>query len=157
MSRRAAAWLGLAVRDSVKRAFFPKAAYLQLKAIGNAGPDWTDRPLHDYSLDISAAHALLGDGVAQARLVNVDVDSSYGHWIELGGCYNSVGYYEMPGARIIYRQAGGGIHSFGIASRISWRGEWYVAHLGAVLRSAEEGVVDEPSSGPGVLAYSGTC
>jgi hypothetical protein len=151
-------WAGI-VRNSVRPAvpaFFPRAAYLQLKAIGNAGSDWTDRLVHDYSLDISAAHALLRGGAAQASLVGVKVDSSYGHWIEPGVCYNSVGYYEMPGARIVYRR-GGAIHSFGIASMISWRGEWYVVHLGAVLRSAERGVVDEPSSGPGAPAYSGTC
>lgn len=154
----ASLWAGI-VRDSVRRAlpaFFPRAAYLQLKAIGNAGSDWTGRLLRDYSLDISAAHALLGGDAVRARLVDVDVDSGYGHWIEPGVCYNSVGYYEMPGARIVYREAGG-IHSFGIASMISWRGEWYVVHLGAVLRSADEGVVDEPSSGPGAPAYSGTC
>jgi hypothetical protein len=30
-------------------------------------------------------------------------------------------------------------------------------HLGAILRSGEEGVVDEPSVGQGESAYSGTC
>ena len=40
---------------------------------------------------------------------------------------------------------------------ISWRGVWYVVHLGAILRSGESGMVDEPSSGAGVSTYSGTC
>jgi hypothetical protein len=86
----------------------------------------------------------------------VDVQSSYGHWIAPGVCENSVGYYEMPNARVLYSE-GGQVHSFGIASMISWRGVWYVVHLGAVLRPAEEGVVDEPASGAGESAYSGTC
>jgi hypothetical protein len=62
----------------------------------------------------------------------------------------------MPNARVVYRE-GGQVHSFGIASMISWRGVWYVVHLGAILRSSGEGVVHEPSSGAGVSGYSGTC
>jgi hypothetical protein len=151
-------WAGIA-QDSLERAlpaFFPKGAYLQLKAIAGAGSDWSNRLVYDYSLDIAAAHALLGRDASRARLVRVEVPTSYGHWIEPGVCYNSIGYYEMPNARVIYREAGQ-TRSFGIASMISWRGVWYVVHLGAVLRSSDGGVLDEPSSGPGVSAYSGTC
>lgn len=157
-SRMSSLWAGI-VGDSLQRAlpaFFPRAAYLQLKAMGNAGSDWTDRLLHDYSLDISAAHRLLGPDAAAATLLGVHVKSSYGHWVAPGACYNSVGYYEMPGARIVYRERSG-VHSFGIASMISWRGEWYVVHLGAVLRSTDKGVVDEPAVGPGAPRFSGTC
>jgi len=154
----ASLWAGI-VHDSLTpalAAFFPKGAYLQLKAINSAGSDWTDRLVHDYSLDIAAAHALLGRAASHARLIAVNVPSSYGHWIEPGVCYNSIGYYEMPNARVIYREDGQ-IRSFGIASMISWRGVWYVVHLGAILRSTDSGEVDEPASGPGASAYSGTC
>lgn len=137
-------------------AFFPKDAYVQLKAIDSAGSDWTDRLVHDYAIDIAAAHALLGRGAANASLLAVNVPSAYGHWIEPGVCYNSIGYYEMPNARIVYR-LNGRIRSFGIASMISWRGVWYVVHLGAILRSGDSGEVDEPASGPGTSVYSGTC
>ena len=89
-------------------------------------------------------------------LIAVHVPTSYAHWVEPGACYNSIGYYEVPNARVVYR-AGGQERSFGIASMISWRGVWYVVHLGAVLRPGEEGVVDEPATGPGAPAYSGTC
>ncbi len=157
-SLMASLWAGV-VHDSLARAlpaFFPKDAYVRLKAIASAGSDWTDRLLQDYGLDIAAAHALLGAGAAQARLIAVNVPSSYGHWIEPGVCYNSIGYYEMPNARVVYRE-GGQSRSFGIASMISWRGVWYVVHLGAVLRSNGAGEVDEPASGPGVSIYSGTC
>jgi hypothetical protein len=151
-------WAGL-VRGSAgpaMGAFLPKGAYLQLKAIAAAGSDWTNRLVQDYSLDIAAAHGLLGRGAPGARLLGVEVQSSYGHWIAPGVCENSVGYFEMPNARVLYSQ-GGQVHSFGIASMISWRGVWYVVHLGAVLRPADEGVVDEPASGAGESAYSGTC
>jgi hypothetical protein len=154
----ASLWTGV-VRDSAGPAlgaFFPKGAYLQLKDIGGAASDWTNRLVRDYSLDIDAAHEQLGQTASTARLLRVDVEPGYGHWVEPGACDNGVGYYEMPGARVVYRDAGT-TRSFGIASMISWRGVWYVVHLGAVLRPAETGVVDEPAAGSGTPAYSGTC
>jgi|CZKG01.1.fsa_nt_gi hypothetical protein len=137
-------------------AFFPRGAYVQLKAIASAGSDWSDRLVHDYGLDIAAAHALLGRGAAAARLLAVDVPSGYGHWVPPGVCYNDIGYYEVPNSRVVYREQGR-TRSFGIASMISWRGVWYVVHLGAILRSSDTGVVDEPALGRGSPAYSGTC
>jgi hypothetical protein len=151
-------WSGV-VRDSLTPAlpaFFPLDAYVALKAIASASSDWTNRLVHDYRLDIAAAHALLGAGARNARLISVDVQSSYGHWIPPGVCYNSIGYYEMPNARVVYREDGH-VRSFGIASMISWRGVWYVVHLGAILRSADVGMVDDAAVGPGTPAYSGTC
>ena len=151
-------WAGV-VRDSPTTAlpaFFPRGAYVQLKAIASAGSDWRDRLVHDYALDIEAAHALLGGDPASARLIAVEVPSSYGHWVPPGVCYNDIGYYEVPNARVVYSE-GGQVRSFGIASMISWRGVWYVVHLGAILRSSDAGFVDEPSSGEGTSAYSGTC
>ena len=47
--------------------------------------------------------------------------------------------------------------SIGIASLISWRGRWYVVHLGAVLRSGQAGVVDQPADGPGTPGPPGGC
>ena len=154
----ASLWTGI-VRDSptaATAAFFPRGAYVQLKAIYSASSDWTDRLFHDYSLDIAAAHRLLGGNAANARLVGVDVPADYGHWVPAGVCYNDVGYYEVPNSRVVYRKDGQ-IRSFGIASMISWRGVWYVVHLGAILRSSDSGTVDEPESGRGSSAYSGTC
>jgi hypothetical protein len=151
-------WSGI-VRDSLtsaQPALFPEGAYLQLKAIAGASADWSDRLLHDFGLDIGAAHALLGRGAATARLVAVEVNSSYGHWISPGVCSNGIGYYEMPNARVVYREAGK-VRSLGIASMISWRGVWYVVHFGAILRSSDVGTVDDPVSGPGVQVYSATC
>ena len=154
----AALWQGIVAKADgpALPAFFPKGAYEQLKAIYGAGSDWTDRLVHDYRLDIEAAHGLLGGGASRARLLGVDVRASYAHWVPPGVCYNSIGYYEMPNARMVY-SIGGRVSSFGIASMISWRGVWYVVHLGAILRAGDEGTVDEPSSGRGSQAYSGTC
>jgi hypothetical protein len=139
-----------------RSAFFPEAAYVKLKAIGSASSDWSGRLLHEYALDIAAAHASLGPGAARASLIGVDVPERFGHWVEVGVCYNSIGYWELPNARVVFLEDGK-VRSFGIASMISWRGEWYVVHLGAVLRSGDGGVVDEPSAGRGSSAYSSTC
>jgi hypothetical protein len=156
--RMASLWSGIAEDSTIRAAgaFIPRRAYIQLKAIPSASSDWSDRLMHDYSLDIHAAHALLGAGARGARLIAVEVPSSYGHWVSPGDCYNSVGYYEVPNARVVYREDAH-VRSFGIASMISWRGVWYVVHLGAVLRSADTGTVDEPAQGHGTSTYSETC
>jgi len=137
-------------------AFFPETAYLQVKAIADPAADYRLRLLGEYALDLAAAHALLGPHAASAQLVRVSVPEGYAHWVPPGACYNRIGYWEVPNARVVYRQ-NGQLRSFGIASMISWRGVWYVVHLGAVLRSGSGGVVDDPSAGPGVSAYSATC
>jgi hypothetical protein len=154
----AALWHGV-THNSLRAAlpaFFPKAAYLQVKALADAPADYVDRLLGDYRLDLAAAHALLGARPQVAQLVAVEVPADYAHWVSPGACYNRVGYYEVPNARVVYRQ-NGQVHSFGIASMISWRGVWYVVHLGAVLRPAAQGVVDDPSTGVGQSVPSSTC
>jgi hypothetical protein len=154
----AALWRGV-LSSSVAAAlpaFFPEGAYTQLKQIGDASGDYTDRLLVDYRLDLAAAHALLVADPGSARLVDVEVPASYAHWVSPGACYNGVGYYEVPNSRVVYRE-GGQLRSFGIASMISWRGVWYVVHLGAILRSGGAGEVDDPSSGTGESAPSSTC
>jgi hypothetical protein len=153
-----ALWAGIA-RDSVRAAmpaFFPRAAYLQVKAIPDPGGDYASRLVNDYALDIHAAHVLLGGAATGTRLVAVDVPEDFGHWVLPGVCANRVGYFEVPNARLVYR-AGPRLRSLGIASMISWRGQWYVVHLGAVLRSGEGGVVDEPAEGRGTSTDTGTC
>jgi hypothetical protein len=154
----AALWQGIR-SDSVRAAlpaFFPEAAYAQLKGIADPTGDWQGRLVADYRLDVAAAHVLLGPHPAGAQLVTVQLPAAYAHWVAPGVCSNTAGYYEAPNARVVYR-SDGEVRSFGIASMISWRGVWYVVHLGAVLRPTGGGVVDDPSTGPGVSAYSSTC
>jgi hypothetical protein len=157
-TRMAALWQGISTNSvsAAMPAFFPEGAFKQVKAIADPQADFNNRLVHEFSLDIGAAHGLLGAGASSAQLVGVEVPSSYAHWVSPGACYNSVGYYEVPNARLVYRQ-GAQTSSFGIASMISWRGEWYVVHLGAVVRGSGAGVVDDPSSGSGSSAPSSTC
>jgi len=137
-------------------AFFPERAYVQVKAIADPAADYAARLVAGYRLDILAAHALLGARAGAARLVRVEVPAGYAHWVMPGACHNRVGYWEVPNSRVVYG-VGGGVRSFGIASMISWRGVWYIVHLGAVVRSGGGGVVDDPSAGVGVSAPSSTC
>jgi hypothetical protein len=137
-------------------AYFPESAYLQLKTIYNARSDYLNRLEGDFTLDIGAAHALLGNDANTAKLLEATAPYGFGHWVPPGVCDNSVGYYELPNARVVY-QEDGQTRSFGIASMISWRGVWYVVHLGAILRSSDEGLVDDPSVGPGTSIPSSTC
>ena len=136
--------------------FFPEAAYLQVKDISNPASDWQGRLIVGFSADIAAAHSLLGVNAPYATFVSVEVPEAYAHWVLPGTCYNRVGYYEVPNARVVY-QVNGQTMSFGIASMISWRGEWFVVHLGAVLETAGQGTVDAPATGPGTSAPSSTC
>jgi hypothetical protein len=139
------------------QSFFPLSAYQQVKAISDPTADWNSRLVGDYVLDIQAAHSFLGPNAANAQLVQVIVPSpQYAAWINPGGCSNKVGYWHVPGSRLVYR-VDGQLRSIGIASLISWRGQWYVVHLGAVVRNASAGIVDDPSLGPGTTGPPGGC
>ena len=134
-------------------AFFPEQAYAQVKAIANPESDWRYRLWVDFELDVTAAHRLVG---SHTRLLRVDMAPRWeAAWIPAGYCYNSVGYWHINGARLVYLK-NGQERSIGIASLISWRGVWYVVHFGGVVRP-EVGMVDDPETGPGVPGPAGSC
>jgi hypothetical protein len=151
--------LWLAVRSDkpslAKAAFFPEAAYKQVKAIHDAAADWRNRLWLDFALDVRAAHRLLGRYPGSARLVKVIVAEPGAAWVAPGVCYNRFGYWHVANARVVYRLHGKE-RSFGIASLISWRGVWYVVHFGGVVRPAT-GMVDAPTTGPGYAGPQGGC
>ena len=137
-------------------AFFPLAAYQKLKDLYEPAEDWRGRLWADFTLDVAAAHRLLREDHGQAQFVRVIVPAAYAAWVSPGACANYIGYWHVPGARLVYRQDGQE-RSIGIASLISWRGDWYVIHFGAVLREAAAGLVDDPEAGPGVPGPPGGC
>jgi hypothetical protein len=134
-------------------AFFPLAAYQKLKAIYDPTSDWKYRLWYDFTLDVHAAHQIVSP---DARLVRVLVAGYDAAWVYPGICDNSIGYWHVSGARVVYRQDGQE-RSIGIASLISWRGVWYVVHFGAVLRDVVTGIVDDPETGPGIPGPAGGC
>lgn len=111
--------------------FFPLSAYLQVKAISNPALDWQNRLVANYQQDIHHLHSLLGSGAAQAQLVSFDIPSSRAEWIVPGVEYNKIGYWRVYGSTIHY-QLDGQSGSFTVTSLISWRGVWYVVHLGTI-------------------------
>jgi hypothetical protein len=148
-------WLAVTTGNSrlALPAFFPLAAYKQVKAIYDPTADWHERLWYDFTLDVGATHPTVGSG---ARLVRVIVPAYDEVWVYPGECDNTLGYWHVPGARVVYEQHGQE-RSFGIASLISWRGAWYVVHFGAVLRDVVTGIVDQPAVGPGIPGPSGGC
>lgn len=133
--------------------FFPLAAYRQIKAITDPGADYRDRLEPHFALDVAAAHQYVS---STATLLSVQVALADVRWIPPGACYNRVGYWHLPGTRLVYRE-GGGVRSLGIAHMISWRGVWYVIHLGEEARSSDVGAVDSPALGPGTPGPLGGC
>jgi hypothetical protein len=148
-------WLAVTTgnADYAKPAFFPEKAYEQVKAISDPAQDWQDRLWDEFTLDVAAVRPLVG---RNARLLEVIVPAQYAIWVPPGACYNSIGYWHVPGARVVYERDGV-TRSFGITSLISWRGDWFVVHLGAYSRTAPVGIVDDPQSGPGVPGPPGGC
>ena len=110
--------------------FFPRSAYLQVKAIRDPSADWQTRLVADFDQDIAALHLALGTSAAGATLLGVDVPTA-AVWVHPGAEYNRLPYWRVYGSEVRY-QAGGVTRRFPIASMISWRGEWYVVHLSSI-------------------------
>ncbi|HSS10574.1 MAG TPA: hypothetical protein VLL25_11850 [Acidimicrobiales bacterium] len=138
-------WQAIVTGDSTLAlaSFFPESAYLQTKSGGNNAADWRYRLLAMYQLDIAAAHALLGPDAAGAEFVSVTVPTAQAVWVTPGQEENKGSYYRVYGTRLSY-WLDGKTRSFGIYSLLSWRGEWYVVHLGPNPRSTNRGLVYQP-------------
>jgi hypothetical protein len=128
----------VAGEQSSASSFFPLGAYLQVKAISNPTGDYFNRLIALYDLDIAALHRRVGSG---ATLLGVDVQDASAQWVTPGREYNKGSYWRVYGTRVRYRTAAGKQGSFGIFSLISWRGQWYVVHLGPISRTPGTGAI----------------
>lgn len=142
--------------DLALPAFYPLVAYEQVKAIADPAADWRGRLVLEFRQDVVAAHTLIGDRARQAALAYVNVPDQDADWISPGACANAIGYWHVANARLVYR-VGSRTMSIGIATLISWRGRWYVVHLGGEMRTSYGGMVDQPAAGPGVPGPQGGC
>jgi hypothetical protein len=138
--------------------FFPRSAYLQLKTgiLADPASDYADRLVAFYDLDLVAYHQLVTAGSANPPLTEVLADPADAAWIGPGQCENRYGYWHLPGVRLVYGRAGR-VSSVAVASLISWRGVWYVVHLGPNPRPSNVGTVTLPQSGAGVAGPAGGC
>ncbi|MHB1087804.1 MAG: hypothetical protein ACYC19_03450 [Acidimicrobiales bacterium] len=140
-----------------ERVFFPREAYLRMKQgqIANPAADYSDRLVALFALDVAAYHRVVTTG-SHASFVRVLTARSDAAWIAPGACENKIGYWHLPGVRLVFKK-GQRVQSVAVASLISWRGVWYVVHLGPNPRPANVGTVDDFRSGPGTPGPPGGC
>ena len=82
--------------------FFPVAAYKQVKAEPYPVADWQDRLWYDFVLDVRAATAWPAPGTTGPRYRAQGVRG-----LGLpGSCHNEIGYWHVPGTRVVYREHG---------------------------------------------------
>jgi hypothetical protein len=111
--------------------FFPKSAYLQVKAISDPAGDYQNRLIASFEQDVHTLHAQLGANAADAKFVGISVPDDQAVLVQPGEEYNKLSYWRVYGTTMQYA-VGDQSGSFPVTSLISWRGEWYVVHLGAI-------------------------
>lgn len=111
--------------------FFPERAYLQVKAIGDPAGDYQQRLIANFQEDVHTLHAQLGPHAADAEFVGIDVPDDQAVLVQPGEEYNRLSYWRVYGTALRY-MVDGRAGSFPVTSMISWRGQWYVVHLGVI-------------------------
>ena len=111
--------------------FFPKGAYLQVKAISDPATDYEQRLVANYEQDIHTLHAQLGADAAGAQFGRIDVPDAQAVLVQPGEESNKLSYWRVYGTTVQYTEDSQG-NSFPVTSLISWRGQWYVVHLGEI-------------------------
>jgi len=137
--------------------FFPEAAYLKMKTglIANPAGDYLGRLVAFYDLDLRAYHQRL-IGQHATTFVRVVADPRLVAWIAPGACENRIGYWHEPGVRLVVERDHR-VVSAAVASLISWRGVWYVVHLGPNPRPRNVGTVAGFALGSGTPGPGGGC
>ena len=132
-ARIAALWAGVVADDPEKAMafFFPLGAYQQVKDVSDPASDWKRRLVAAYARDVHSLHSRLGADVGRAVFAGLEVPDAHARWVDPGEEYNKLGYFRVFGSKLRYT-VDGDARSFEVKSLISWRGEWYVVHLGAI-------------------------
>jgi hypothetical protein len=109
-------------------AFFPIQAYVQTKIYGDSAHDWRTRLIPEFAADIRVLHADIDPHSLPIRLLGCAIDDAAAVWVLPGEEFNKGPYWRVYDTIVAY---GIGRHrgSFSINTMISWRGEWYVAHI----------------------------
>jgi hypothetical protein len=110
--------------------FFPVEAYKQVKKNTDPAGDWKNRLIAAFKVDTHEAHTKLGTGAATATYLGVDVPDA-AVWVKPGQEYNLIGYWRVYGSKLRF-DVGGTTKTIPVNSLISWRGQWYVVHLGTI-------------------------
>lgn len=110
--------------------FFPVEAYRQTKKNTNPAADWQNRLIANFKVDVADANRKLGPNASIARYVGVRVPDT-AKWVLPGEEYNVGPYWRVFKAQMDFTVDGRAV-SIPIESMISWRGQWYVVHLGTI-------------------------
>ena len=139
------------------QSFFPEAPYVSMKAglIAYPAADYKNRLVAFFKLDLAAYRNAFA-GRMPSTFVGVNANPKFAQWIAPGACENSIGYWHVPGVRMVVRR-NGRLVSAAVFSLISWRGQWYVIHLGPNPRPRNVGTVAEFHTGRGVAGPAGGC
>ena len=113
--------------DRAMSAFFPRAAYEQVKAIANPASDWKYRLVANFKRDVHAIHMSLGRKSTAMKFVAFEAGPAP-RWVQPGEEGNKLGYFRVYGSKLRY-SVDGNERTIDVTSLISWRGEWYVVHL----------------------------
>jgi hypothetical protein len=110
-------------------AFFPLAAYQQVKDVAKPERDYKLRLLANFKRDVHEYHQALGAAAADAKFDGITVSEKDAKWMAPGSEGNRVGYFRVLHSRLRFTLPTGRTRDFELTSMISWRGEWYVVHL----------------------------
>jgi len=110
--------------------FFPVDAYKQTKKNTDPAADWKNRLIANFNVDVTNANKLLGPNAASAVFQGIDVPNT-AIWVKPGEEYNVGPYWRVFKAQMVFSVDKKTIR-VPIESMISWRGQWYVVHLGKI-------------------------
>jgi hypothetical protein len=109
--------------------FFPKVAYLKVKAIADPARDWERRLWKLFVRDVHGYHAELGAEPEKARFLRLDFPHGAVKWMKKHKEGNAIGYHRVKRPHLVFSTSTGQERRLEITAMISWRGHWHVVHL----------------------------
>jgi len=116
--------------DTAVSAFFPVSAYKQTKKNTDPAADWKNRLIANFKVDVADANKKLGANATNAVFTGVTVPAT-AVWVKPGEEYNVGPYWRVFKVQMNFTVDGKNVQ-IPIESMISWRGQWYVVHLGTI-------------------------
>ena len=116
--------------NSAISTFFPVSAYKQTKKNTDPAADWKNRLIANFKVDVADANKRLGANAKNAVFTGVTVPNT-AVWVKPGEEYNLGPYWRVFKTQMNFTVDGKNVQ-IPIESMISWRGQWYVVHLGTI-------------------------
>ena len=116
--------------DTAISTFFPVSAYKQTKKNTDPAADWKNRLIANFRVDVADANKKLGPNAKNAVFTGATVPNT-AVWVKPGEEYNVGPYWRVFKTQLNFTVDGRNVQ-IPIESMISWRGQWYVVHLGTI-------------------------